>query len=68
MTNSQTITEGRARSSRMLRTALGLAITQFLDEPAIVEVTLNPDGQRFAPLTASASYAWWPIMSAHQSA
>ncbi|RRH96722.1 P-type conjugative transfer ATPase TrbB [Mesorhizobium tamadayense] len=37
--------EGRARSSRMLRTALGPAITRFLDDPAIVEVMLNPDGQ-----------------------
>jgi len=38
-------TEGRARSSRMLRTALGPAITRFLDDPAIVEVMLNPDGR-----------------------
>lgn len=45
MTNSQNNTEGRARSSRMLRTALGPAITRFLDDPAIVEVMLNPDGR-----------------------
>lgn len=38
-------TEGRARSSRMLRTALGTAITRLLDDPAIVEVMLNPDGR-----------------------
>lgn len=38
-------TEGRARSSRMLRTALGAAITRFLDDPAIIEVMLNPDGR-----------------------
>jgi type IV secretion system protein VirB11 len=38
-------TEGRSRSSRMLRTALGAAITRFLDDPAIVEVMLNPDGR-----------------------
>jgi type IV secretion system protein TrbB len=37
--------EGRARSSRMLRTALGPAITRFLNDPAIVEVMLNPDGR-----------------------
>ena len=37
--------EGRARSSRMLRTALGAAITRFLDDQAIVEVMLNPDGR-----------------------
>lgn len=29
----------------MLRTALGPAIARFLDDPAIVEVMLNPDGQ-----------------------
>ena len=38
-------TEGRARSSRMLRTALGPAIARFLDDPAIVEIMLNPDGR-----------------------
>lgn len=37
--------EGRARSSRMLRTALGVAISRFLDDPAVVEVMLNPDGR-----------------------
>ncbi|TPJ31520.1 P-type conjugative transfer ATPase TrbB [Mesorhizobium sp. B2-7-2] len=38
-------TEARSRSSRMLRTALGPAIGRFLDDPAIVEVMLNPDGR-----------------------
>ena len=38
-------TEGRTRSSRMLRTALGAAITRFLDDPSIIEVMLNPDGR-----------------------
>lgn len=37
--------EGRARSSRMLRTALGVAISRFLDDPTVVEVMLNPDGR-----------------------
>lgn len=37
--------EGRARSSRMLRTALGAEITRLLDDPAVVEVMLNPDGR-----------------------
>lgn len=37
-------TEQRARSSRMLRTALGAAIARFLDDPTIAEVMLNPDG------------------------
>ncbi|SMH29578.1 type IV secretion system protein VirB11 [Mesorhizobium australicum] len=33
------------RGTRMLRTALGPAIARFLDDPAIVEVMLNPDGR-----------------------
>ncbi|RUW85441.1 P-type conjugative transfer ATPase TrbB [Mesorhizobium sp. M1E.F.Ca.ET.063.01.1.1] len=45
MAVSQNNNEGRARSSRMLRTALGAAITRLLDDPAVVEVMLNPDGR-----------------------
>lgn len=45
MAISHNDTEGRARSSRMLRTALGPAIARFLDDPAIVEIMLNPDGR-----------------------
>ncbi len=37
--------ESFVRSARMLRTALGPAITPFLEDPAIVEVMLNPDGR-----------------------
>ena len=33
------------RSARMLRTALGPRIAGWLDDPAIVEVMLNPDGR-----------------------
>ncbi len=33
------------RGARMLRTALGPAIGRFLEDPAIVEVMLNPDGR-----------------------
>ena len=33
------------RSTRMLRTALGPAITGFLEDPSIAEVMLNPDGR-----------------------
>ena len=40
--------EAISRSARMLRTALGPAIAQFLDDPAIVEVMLNPDGRLWA--------------------
>jgi type IV secretion system protein VirB11 len=45
MANSHDHSETRSRSSRMLRTALGTAISRFLDDPAIVEVMLNPDGR-----------------------
>ncbi len=34
-----------SRGARMLRTALGPAITAFLEEPTIVEIMLNPDGR-----------------------
>ena len=33
------------RGTRMLRTALGPAVARFLEDPAIVEVMLNPDGR-----------------------
>src|ERR1700687_5134430 len=38
-------TEATSRGARMLRTALGAAITGWLEDPAIVEVILNPDGR-----------------------
>ena len=34
-----------ARGARMLRTALGLQIDQWLDDESVVEVMLNPDGR-----------------------
>src|SRR5580658_3658779 len=37
--------EAISRSARMLRTALGPAIAAWLEDPAIVEVMLNPDGR-----------------------
>ena len=37
--------EAVSRGARMLRTALGPAIATFLEDPAIVEVMLNPDGR-----------------------
>ncbi len=37
--------ESFTRSARMLRTALGPAIADFLEDPSIVEVMLNPDGR-----------------------
>jgi type IV secretion system protein VirB11 len=37
--------EVNLRGARMLRTALGPAIGAWLEDPAIVEAMLNPDGQ-----------------------
>ena len=37
--------EAFARGARMLRTALGPTIAKYLEDPAIVEVMLNPDGR-----------------------
>jgi type IV secretion system protein TrbB len=45
MTPAATQSEAFARSTRMLRTALGSAIAAFLEDPAVVEVMLNPDGK-----------------------
>ena len=37
--------EAVSRSARMLRTALGPGIALWLDDPAVIEVMLNPDGK-----------------------
>jgi type IV secretion system protein VirB11 len=37
--------EASARGARMLRTALGLEIAAWLEEPSVIEVMLNPDGR-----------------------
>lgn len=37
--------ENAARGARMLRTALGAQITGWLEEPAVIEIMLNPDGR-----------------------
>ena len=37
--------ERASRGARMLRTALGSAIADWLDDPAVIEVMLNPDGR-----------------------
>ncbi len=37
--------EAIERGSRMLRTALGPHVAGWLEEPAVVEVMLNPDGR-----------------------
>jgi type IV secretion system protein VirB11 len=38
-------TEAISRGARMLRTALGPAISAWLEDPGVVEVMLNPDGR-----------------------
>jgi type IV secretion system protein TrbB len=38
-------TEAYARGARMLRTALGPTIASYLEDPAVAEVMLNPDGR-----------------------
>src|SRR5246127_454552 len=38
-------TQAASRGARMLRTALGAAIAAWLEDPAVVEVMLNPDGR-----------------------
>ncbi len=45
MANIHQKPEAHQRSARMLRTALGRAVVRFLEDPAIVEVMLNPDGR-----------------------
>ena len=37
--------EAFSRGARMLRTALGCEIARWLEEPAVIEVMLNPDGR-----------------------
>jgi type IV secretion system protein VirB11 len=37
--------EASSRSARMLRTALGPEVARWLNEPAVIEVMLNPDGR-----------------------
>jgi P-type conjugative transfer ATPase TrbB len=45
VTTNHHSSEAVSRGARMLRTALGPAIAGFLEDPAIVEVMLNPDGR-----------------------
>ncbi len=37
--------EASVRGARMLRTALGSSISTWLEDPAVFEVMLNPDGR-----------------------
>ena len=45
MTTTSQKPEAFARGARMLCTALGSTITHLLEDPAVVEVMLNPDGR-----------------------
>ncbi|MGE4340255.1 MAG: P-type conjugative transfer ATPase TrbB, partial [Pigmentiphaga sp.] len=45
MATSPHSSEGLTRGVRMLRTALGPVIARLLEDPAVVEVMLNPDGR-----------------------
>ena len=45
MGNATSKAEALTRGARMLRTALGPDIAFFLEDPAVIEVMLNPDGR-----------------------
>jgi type IV secretion system protein TrbB len=47
--------EAAWRSVRMMRTAMEPTITHWLDDPAIVEIMLNPDGRLWIDRLAGAS-------------
>jgi type IV secretion system protein TrbB len=56
--------EAISRGARMLRTALGPAIAQFLEDPAIIEVMLNPDGRLWIDRLSSGLMNTGEILSA----
>ena len=45
MANEPFRSAATSRGARMLRTALGNSIAAWLDDPAVIEVMLNPDGR-----------------------
>ncbi len=45
MASEASRSEAQSRSARMLRTAFGAAITEWLADPAVIEIMLNPDGR-----------------------
>ncbi|MFD2441067.1 P-type conjugative transfer ATPase TrbB [Paracoccus kondratievae] len=45
MAGSGSIEASRQRGARMLRSALGPAISAYLQDPGVIEVMLNPDGR-----------------------
>lgn len=56
--------EAPARGARMLRTALGPRIVSWLEEPAVIEVMLNPDGRLWLDRLGSGLAATGVTMSA----
>jgi type IV secretion system protein TrbB len=45
MSDQSTRQEGRARSAKMLRTAMGADMAAWLGDPSVIEIMLNPDGR-----------------------
>jgi len=56
--------EASLRGARMLRTALGLSISTWLEDPAVVEVMLNPDGRLWVDRLADGISDTGQILSA----
>jgi hypothetical protein len=56
--------EAASRSVRMLRTAMGRTITGWLEDPAIVEIMLNPAGRLWIDRLTGASGDAWKRLSA----
>jgi type IV secretion system protein VirB11 len=56
--------EASSRGARMLRTALGPEIARWLDEPAVIEVMLNPDGRLWVDRLGTGLAATGCLMSA----
>ncbi|WP_426265066.1 P-type conjugative transfer ATPase TrbB [Sphingomonas sp. PWP1-2] len=56
--------EASLRGARMLRTALGPSISTWLEDPAVVEVMLNPDGRLWVDRLAEGIADTGQILSA----
>ena len=56
--------EAFSRGARMLRTALGCEIARWLEEPAVIEVMLNPDGRLWTDRLGEGLAATDSLMSA----
>lgn len=56
--------EACTRGARMLRTALGGEIARWLEDPAIIEIMLNPDGQLWVDRLGSGLAATDCLMTA----